>query len=372
MSLIFKALQRFDSHEMTQDKGRPELPAKRNAVTWRKLLLSPRIALGAAAIIFLVGLAVTQAIHLYPLKMKPSTPTVQAAMPEPTVALQPAVKTNIEVDADADPGRFQPESGSDVQRVSFQVHPPEPDTVAAANASAASDVSRYPVVDSNDEIKEGGDSPHGEFALSTPATALGSNETRPVSSPSNTDQKDVISESESVHPSKVLGLVRHDAPSLPKILETAPDVVKPSSSVPSSSPKHSQQNLEHQRQADQATRHLKVSQLANRIYGAIQADDVRLASKLLAKLTRMKGADNPFVLKLKAFSLIRQNHLDEARTLLSKVLAQSADDLDAGLNMAVIDMKSGRLVKARQRLTQLQEMFPEDTNITMYLSKLPH
>ena len=86
----------------------------------------------------------------------------------------------------------------------------------------------------------------------------------------------------------------------------------------------------------------------------------------------MKGSDNPFVLKLKAFSLIRQNRLEEARTLLSKVLAISADDLDAGLNMAVIDMKSGRLDSARRRLVQLQEMFPEDTNVTMYLSKLPH
>lgn len=372
MSLIFKALQRFDSPGVTQDKGHPELPVKRNAVTLRKLLLSPRIALTVAAAILLVGLVVFQAIHLFSLKMKPLTPTVQAAMPEQTVAMQPAAKTNIAVDADYDPEIIQPASAKDAQRVSFQVHPPEPDTSAAVNASAASDQRRYSFVDSDNGIREGGDSPHSEYIPPTRKAVLRSNERLPVAFPSNKDQKEAISKSKSVHPSKMLSLVRRDAASSPKISDTASDVVGPSSSALFNSPKHSEQNPEHQRQADQATKHLNVSQLANRIYGAIQSDDVDLTSHLLAKLMRMKGSDNPFVLKLKAFSLIRQNRLEEARTLLSNVLARSADDLDAGLNMAVIDMKSGRLGSARRRLVKLQEMFPDDTNITTYLSKLAH
>jgi hypothetical protein len=52
-------------------------------------------------------------------------------------------------------------------------------------------------------------------------------------------------------------------------------------------------------------------------------------------------------------------------------LAHSANDCEAGLNMAVIDIKSGRFDQARQRLMGLQERFPEKESVAFCLKQLP-
>jgi thioredoxin-like negative regulator of GroEL len=125
------------------------------------------------------------------------------------------------------------------------------------------------------------------------------------------------------------------------------------------------------RQVAQARRHLKVARLVNHIHGAIQADDVQLTAQLIKELMQLKGPENPFVAKLKAYSLIRQDRLEEAKSILGKVLAHSANDFEAGLNMAVIDIKTGRFDQARQRLMGLQERFPEKESVAFCLKQLP-
>jgi tetratricopeptide (TPR) repeat protein len=126
-----------------------------------------------------------------------------------------------------------------------------------------------------------------------------------------------------------------------------------------------------QQQAARATRHLELAHLVNKIHFAIQADDVQMTSKLLKKLANFKGPKHPFVSKLKAYSLIRQERLEEAKPLLDRVLAQNVDDLEAGLNMSVIEIKTGLYDDARRRLEKLQELYPEQDQVSFYLKQLP-
>jgi Flp pilus assembly protein TadD len=116
--------------------------------------------------------------------------------------------------------------------------------------------------------------------------------------------------------------------------------------------------------------HLTVNKIANQMRAAVQAGDVHQSNAFLGQLEKIKGEDNPFVKKLEAYLHIRQGNLVKARAVLSSILATAPDDLEAGLNMAVIDIRSGRHDQARQRLVRLLDQYPEEDQIIDYLRQL--
>ena len=132
---------------------------------------------------------------------------------------------------------------------------------------------------------------------------------------------------------------------------------------------HPQTTVDKQRER-RSREHLKITRLAAHTMEAIQAGDAAAASASLAEIEKLKGSQDLFVLKLKAYRMIQQGALKTARALLFQALALKPDDVEAGLNMAVIDMMEGRRDQARQRLTGLQARHPEVHTISAYLSRL--
>ena len=371
MSLIFKALQRFGNPESKQVKDTKESAPKRNTVTLRKVLLSPPIAFTAAAAIFLMGLVVSQGINFYTARGNAMAPLAAAALP--AEAATPDAM-------DSDPSAMEPlsqtvsDNPSLAQvpgQTSYLVYPPEQKTPLAANVTAKPDKVQFRYLEATDTVAEGGDSRRSEASPPLTSAALDTKENQAGAASSTGTPADSSPNVADDLQTNVLSLVRHNSVPPAVLSKTESNVARPSISAHVDERESADPNPNHQRQAAQATMHLQVSKLANRISSAIQADDVQQTDALLAKLAKMKGADNLFVLKLKAYSFIRQNRLEEAHALLSNVLAHNAMDREAGLNMAVIDIKAGRLENAQRRLVQLQELYPEDGHIALYLRQLP-
>jgi len=114
----------------------------------------------------------------------------------------------------------------------------------------------------------------------------------------------------------------------------------------------------------------KISGLIMRLQGAIsEGNDVKVL-KLLPELETIKGADDPFVLKLKAFWRMKQGKYDRAADLLGRVLEENPYDLTAGLDMAIVEIKTDRLAKARNRLKVLRSRYPDNEQIPDLLRKI--
>lgn len=114
----------------------------------------------------------------------------------------------------------------------------------------------------------------------------------------------------------------------------------------------------------------KISQLVIRLQGAmIQGDDSQV-KKLLPRLETLKGTNDPFVLKLKAFWRMKKGEYGKAADLLVKVLGENPNDVEAGLNMAIIEIKMGQFDKARKRLRALYERHNEDSQVLDLLRKI--
>ena len=92
--------------------------------------------------------------------------------------------------------------------------------------------------------------------------------------------------------------------------------------------------------------------------------------KLLQQLAGIKGNEDSYVLSLTAFWELYNGRHESAEILLKKVLSTDKKNIDAGYNMAVLEINTGHPEKALKRLTELERLFPENTMISDLKFKL--
>lgn len=122
---------------------------------------------------------------------------------------------------------------------------------------------------------------------------------------------------------------------------------------------------------ENVARSLKVSRLITRIRQSMTLNggggDTEM---MLHQLETIKGKDNPYVLKLRAFWCIEKGEYDLALPLLEQVAEKNEKDLEAGLNLAVLEIKTNRLQAARLRLTRLSQIYPESNQVVEMLHQV--
>ena len=114
----------------------------------------------------------------------------------------------------------------------------------------------------------------------------------------------------------------------------------------------------------------KTASLVTKIKSAMSVGSTDQIEDLIDQLALLKGEENSYVLKLRAFWYLRQHDYKSAAALLNRVLKRDENDLDAGINMAILEIKTDRLTEARKRLARLREIYPENTLIYELIQKL--
>jgi cytochrome c-type biogenesis protein CcmH/NrfG len=67
---------------------------------------------------------------------------------------------------------------------------------------------------------------------------------------------------------------------------------------------------------------------------------------------------------------MRKDKYQSAAVLLREVLRKNENDLEAGINMAIVEIKTGQIPEAINRLATLREIYPEDALIPELIQKL--
>jgi len=75
------------------------------------------------------------------------------------------------------------------------------------------------------------------------------------------------------------------------------------------------------------------------------------------------------VLKLRAYWFMRQGDYDKAAELLSRVLKENKDDLEAGVNMAIIEIRANEITKAKKRLARLRDIYQEKVRDLLQMTR---
>jgi hypothetical protein len=107
----------------------------------------------------------------------------------------------------------------------------------------------------------------------------------------------------------------------------------------------------------------RVGRMVSKIERSMIEGDMDHAKVLIDQLAELKGEESPYFLKLMAVWHMRQRDYESAASLLTRVLEKKEDDLEAGINMAIIEIKTHRLDEARKRLAGLREIYQANTLI---------
>ena len=119
-----------------------------------------------------------------------------------------------------------------------------------------------------------------------------------------------------------------------------------------------------------AKKNAKIARLISDIHGEMGRGNKDRIVKLFNELAMIKGQDNNYVLKLKAVWHIRNQEYGDAANLLRTVLSRNGLDLEAGLNMAIVEINTGKEQSAYRRLENLQKSYPDSIRLAEILQGL--
>ena len=115
----------------------------------------------------------------------------------------------------------------------------------------------------------------------------------------------------------------------------------------------------------------RISRLVRQIEQAVaRGGSSGRTEDLLEHLSRLKGRDHPYVAKLRAYWHLKQKQYASAEADLMKVIAANPDDLEAGINLALIEIHKQQYVEALGRLKRLRQVHPEDARVADLIKRL--
>jgi hypothetical protein len=114
----------------------------------------------------------------------------------------------------------------------------------------------------------------------------------------------------------------------------------------------------------------EITGLVAQVERLLAAGDYTRSKGLIDRLAALKGGDNSYVLKLRSYWHIRQGEFGAAEPLLAMVLEKNQDDLEAGINMAIVEINAKKVPAARNRLIQLKAIYDADTVIPELLRQI--
>ncbi len=314
MSIIFKSLKKLKTQSENGNVKIEDMQIKRNVYTYGKIFSSPLVVLLIAVVVFVVVYSVYTVSTYWEKPVKEMTK-------DTTTVEYIANNEQVRVDA-AD----EPASGRGITSSSrrVRVKDQKPDTVKISQ-----------------------EMPDGKPQMSTQ------------------ENSDVIpgpSRDARYLPPPVLN-DEHENDVFPSV--DIPELAEKSEKKIAE--KKAKENDIHRKKMDKI---YKISRMIENIRTSMEQGDSEKTEKLLNRLSALKGKDDIFVLKLKAFWNMRNGDDDTASLLLKKVLIKNEKDIEAGLNMAVLDIKADRMEQAHKRLAALREIYPDNTQIPEIMRKI--
>jgi hypothetical protein len=119
-----------------------------------------------------------------------------------------------------------------------------------------------------------------------------------------------------------------------------------------------------------AKKNAEIAGLVANIRWEMDNGDKDRIEKLFDELAMIKGQNDSYVLKLKAVWHIRNQEYEAAANLLKTVLSKNELDLEAGINMAIVEIKTQNEQNAYRRLAKLQKSYPDNLRLAEILQDL--
>jgi len=327
MSLIFQSLQKLTKHQEAPPPGIGDpVPGEGNASSKRIRWLLP-VAIGLVLSLALGSGAVYAVQYLkdrLPEKVRPSD-RFERRDREPRQEISSTIGDTVETTVEVEPVAVSPSVENEIESTSepvempqYQYHPPLPETPPAEHPSMA-----------KVEPRDAQTASISTATATVPSTALPTELSTVATKP-------------------------HEA-------------VAPAASPVVDAEREAHEQARRAALAKSARIGRLVRQIEQALAGSAEAGD---PSVLLKKLARLKGENHPYVVKLRAYHNFQRGKVALAEADLHKVIAAQPDDLEAGINLALIEIHDQRYDSALVRLKALRQVYPENERIADLIKRL--
>jgi len=113
-----------------------------------------------------------------------------------------------------------------------------------------------------------------------------------------------------------------------------------------------------------------IKQYLAQVKVAMHQKNKNKVTKLLTKIEHVAGKKSVVLLKLKGYWALQQGKNKQAKEYYQKLLYQQSKDIDASLNLALLDSRMGHKELAKTRLDKLLKQHPASTKIKKFRNKL--
>lgn len=119
-----------------------------------------------------------------------------------------------------------------------------------------------------------------------------------------------------------------------------------------------------------AAREAETSRLLDTFAAAQRKGDIEAAAQAVARLQPLLPTDSVALSRRAAWVEQMRGNREAARRLLGQVIAKLPDDLNANMNLALVDAHDGRTREAITRLRKLKLVYPEAIELDALLAEL--
>jgi Flp pilus assembly protein TadD len=112
----------------------------------------------------------------------------------------------------------------------------------------------------------------------------------------------------------------------------------------------------------------KIKYLVTQLKNTIQNENIPKTTELLQQLAQNAGKDSIVTLRMNGYWSLQQNLNQESRQFYQQLLMLQPNDLEANMNMALLDVRLGNMDDAKNRLNKMTVLYP-DSNSVKQLSK---
>lgn len=356
MSVIFNALKSLEFKSAAEKKESNKLKKGRHICSLRRLLFSPRVVLMLGIFIFLVGLGAFHGVNKLKgcmeensrksnisgsIKPKSQAYNINKESRGPVKEVTSSREYRIEPKEEPESGDIPPSQNMIPDEV------PEPDRVYL---------------------------PPGRLKIAVPKTPSGKKNDAHYLHPRPYNKRigNSVSNSGATVLSRATVKGNLSSPPVPSFLTKGRSTLDPAAEL-SEKPlivvgtKKTEQEIIHQANVEKS---MKIARLVEKIQRSMGSVNDSCTQDLLDQLTLLKGEDDSYVLNLKAFWSLRQKDYKTTATYLKRVLKQNEVDLDAGINMAIVEINTNQLQAARKRLAKLRKIYPDNILIPEMIQKL--
>jgi hypothetical protein len=369
MSVIFETLQKLGSASRER-KGKASKSRKHVSIyMFKRAVLSFPGTLGLALFVILSALAVMYGITYFQNDVGKGEEVEEIFLPKAPTAryLPPTSQTNAEFAFIAHrsgeieaPGPAKGSPATDGQTVGTPTPVFEEKREAEQNILPMEGLDVKGMRSVEELVAE---TPSGEMPSSEElpeevpsAKASGPTDTSPASFPGKDEVHEPLLVAPDTPPDRQRvmskGVSRTSSPSLGN--KETPDTKSPVKADKSEREKLRSANIE---------KGARIGRLVTRVQQALGAGDASRVEMLLDELASLKGEKNSYVIKLKAFWCMKKGDYDSAESFLNSLLQRNENDLEAGINMAILELKTHRRQQARKRLKKLRHIYQDNTVI---------